>query len=293
MLNEVWAIELNQVDFVTKRLESAQAAQDRGATLPKAKSVGLQVDSGIAIIDVNGPLSRRTDWLSQWLGWSDYATIESQIDHANASDSVLEIVLRCDSPGGVAAGASQLADVVGSSKKPITAIVDGLCASACYLVASRAKKIVASADSLVGSIGTVMTLAEYSRQLDTNGVTVNEIVSAPLKTAGSPYREMTDADRAALQSLVDGFNDLFKSQVLQGRKWMINMAKVSTGQVWLAEEARALGLIDEIGRFAIAVDTLKQRNAVKFNQASAALVKDREAEAYRQSVARAMACSAR
>ena len=102
--------------------------------------------------------------------------------------AVSGVVISIDSPGGTTTGAEELYRGIRqlADKKPLVAFVDGTAASGGYITAIAADHIVARETSLVGSIGVLFQYPDVSKLLDTVGVKVEEIKSAPLKAEPSP-----------------------------------------------------------------------------------------------------------
>ena len=114
--------------------------------------------------------------------------------------SVSGVVISINSPGGTTTGAEELYRGIRqlADKKPLVAFVDGTAASGGYITALAADHIVARETSLVGSIGVLFQYPDVSKLLDTVGVQVQEIKSAPLKAEPSPFHPTSPEARAAL-----------------------------------------------------------------------------------------------
>src|SRR5690606_31819803 len=108
------------------------------------------------------------------------------IRSAAADKSVSAIMLLIDSPGGSVSGTSDLADDVANAKKkkPVYAYIEDTCCSAAYWVASQCSAIYANPTAIVGSIGTYMVVADYSRMAENAGVKVHCISTGKYKGAG-------------------------------------------------------------------------------------------------------------
>lgn len=177
--------------------------------------------------------------------------VERSIARALEDESISTILLHIDSPGGSVDGLSDLGDAVMRARqvKRVVAQVDGMAASAAYYVASQADEIVAGRTDLIGSIGTRMSLIDASRAFDDAGLEVVQFDTGEFKSAGEFGTEITEAQRADFQRVVDDYFADFLKAIDRGRSGL-NMAQVktlATGQVWLAPEAKRLGLIDRVG----------------------------------------------
>ena len=165
-------------------------------------------------------------------------------------DKVKAVVLRIDSPGGTTAGSEALYETIRdlAAKKPVAAVMDTVAASGGYIAALATDHVVARGNTITGSIGVIFTFPEVSRLLNTVGVTIEEIKSGDLKAEPSPYKPVSEKARAyAMVMVQDGFQ-WFKGLVAERRK--LSPAKVdqlADGRVFTGRQAKAEGLIDELG----------------------------------------------
>jgi protease-4 len=166
-------------------------------------------------------------------------------------------VLDIDSPGGSATASDGMFLALErlAAKKPLVAAIRGTGASGSYLAAMAARTIVAQPNAIVGSIGVISAGPRLPRLLDRLGVSVTENRAGRLKGMGAPWRDETDEERAKEQAIVDAFYAAFVGRVARGRRLSEEKVReLATGEVWLGEEARGLGLVDEIGDLERAVE---------------------------------------
>ncbi|WP_405418669.1 S49 family peptidase [Marinobacter flavimaris] len=216
-----------------------------------AEREGLPVTrrGNTAIIPITGPMVKAENWFTRWLGMSSTLAIRAAINAAVADDSVENIVLLIDSPGGSTAALSELGDTVALAKeqKPIISQVDSMAASAAYYVAAQTTKIYAGRMDLVGSIGVRMTLYDYSKAFESAGIKAIPIDTGEFKSAGEMGTEITEAQIAEFQKIVDGYFDDFRQAVMNGRGLsQKQFDAVADGRMFFATEAVELGLIDGI-----------------------------------------------
>lgn len=227
------------------------------AELPMAAS-----GDGIAVVPVMGVLTRRGDAFTDMLGWASYDGLATQLDALSRDKGVGRIVLRVDSPGGTVFGVESAAQAVtdAAKRKPVIAVADGLMASAAYWVASGASQIVATPGSEVGSIGVIAVHFDESGALAQAGVVATEITMGAHKGEGSPYRPLSDDDRASLQARVEAQYQLFTARVARGRG--VNVETVRTGfgegRVLPAGAALKDGLIDAVVRWGDLIDATRE-----------------------------------
>jgi protease-4 len=188
---------------------------------------------------------------------------------------VKAVVLRIDSPGG-GVGASQeiYEEVVKARKiKRVVASLGEVAASGGYYVACGADKIVANPGSMTGSIGVVMHFANLEELMKKIGYKGYVIKSGAHKDVGSPFREMTPEEKQLLQEMVDTVHQQFIKAVAEGRKLSIEkVTALADGRIFAGEQARDLGLVDELGdledtiQIAAAMAGIKGRPAVVYSR---------------------------
>jgi serine protease SohB len=159
-----------------------------------------------------------------------------------------EVVVRIDSPGGTVTGyglaAAQLSRLRAASIK-VTACVDQVAASGGYLMASAAERIVAAPFAILGSIGVVAQIPNVNRLLKKNDIDFEEMTAGEFKRSVSIFGEITPAGREHFRGKLDATHVTFKDFVRENRPGL-DIEKVANGDTWLAREALALGLVDEL-----------------------------------------------
>lgn len=173
-----------------------------------------------------------------------------RIDEAAASDRVKGVVLTIDSPGGTTVGGEAIFAAVRklADKKPVTAQVGTLAASAGYMIASATDHIVARQSSIVGSIGVIAQIPNVSKLLGTIGVEVDTIKSAPLKAEPSPFNETTESERAMMRSMIMDSYEWFIGLVTDRRPLSESEVRLlADGSVFTGRQALERKLVDELG----------------------------------------------
>jgi protease-4 len=194
----------------------------------------------VAILRLYGPIvdgARTADWIEL-------------VRRLRESRRAPAVVLDIDSPGGSATASDSMFLALErlAAKKPLVASIRGTGASGSYLAAIAARTIVAQPHAVVGSIGVISAGPRLPRLLDRLGVSVSEHRAGRLKGMGAAWRDETEEERAKEQAIVDAFYAAFVDRVSTGRRLPEERVRaLATGEIWLGEEARALGLVDEIG----------------------------------------------
>ncbi len=172
------------------------------------------------------------------------------IDQARKDPRVLGMILSIDSPGGSVAGGESLHDAIDrfAARKPVVAVMGGVAASAGYMIAVPAARIFASNATLTGSIGVLLQSPDVSGLLGKVGVSVDELVSGPLKGQPSVVKPLSPDGRAMLQGVVMDLYEQFVDMVASGRH--MNAARVrglADGRPYTGRQAIGLGFVDQIG----------------------------------------------
>ena len=208
-------------------------------------TVGSQRRQAIAVIPIDGVIAGT--------GAAGIVTPEEfldQLDQAERDGNVKAIVLRVDSPGGTVAASEEIAIYVKQAKKPVVVTVGDVGASGAYMVASQADRILALPGSAVGSIGVITDIPNVSGLLDKLGVQFTVVKAGKYKDTGSPYRALTPTETALIQGSVDQVYGQFIDIVAEGRKLpRSEVESLATGWAWNGEQAKELGLVDEIGTY--------------------------------------------
>lgn len=159
-----------------------------------------------------------------------------------------EVVVCIESPGGLVHSygfaAAQLLRLR-TANIPLTICIDQVAASGGYLMACTANKILAAPFALVGSIGVVAQVPNFSRLLKKHDVDYKEYTAGDYKRTVSLFGEITEKGETKFKEQLEITHDLFKSFVSTNRPKM-DIQKVATGEFWYGELALKLGLVDEI-----------------------------------------------
>lgn len=201
----------------------------------------------VAIIPIDGEI----------LGSRD--TIDALHRYAK-NDSVKAIIMRINSPGGAIAPSQEIYEEIRNvrarSGKPIIASLDSVAASGGYYIACACDRIVANPGSITGSIGVILQWMETKDLLAWAKLKPQTITSGAMKAAGSPYQDLTDAERAYFQSIVMQLHSQFVRAVAAGRKGKLSEAdvsKIADGRVFTGEQALGMKLVDQLGNLEDAV----------------------------------------
>ena len=212
------------------------------------KKAGYRVVGGVAILDIFGVLSHRggIDADSSYI--LGYQTIARWFEGAVADASVHTILLNMETPGGSVAGAFDLSDLIfeARGKKPIVAIAADGAMSAGYLIGSAADKFITTRTAYTGSIGVVMSHADFSKHLDNEGVNVTHIFAGSHKVDGNPYEALPADVRDHFQKEINTVYEMFVETVARNRGMEAQAVRDTEAQVYMGLESVAIGLTDGV-----------------------------------------------
>ncbi|MGK2856195.1 MAG: signal peptide peptidase SppA [Thermoanaerobaculia bacterium] len=170
------------------------------------------------------------------------------------NDSIKAIVVRINSPGGAVAPSQEIhreiLRVREETGKPVIASFDTVAASGGYYIAVACQEIIANPGSITGSIGVIAQWFNIEKLVEWAKVSPQTFTSGEMKDAGSPYRPMSDAEKAYYQRIVTQLHGQFVEAVIQGRSGKIaadEVRKIADGRVFTGQEANDLKLVDELG----------------------------------------------
>lgn len=220
-----------------------------------------EMRDNVAIVPVQGTLAYNPDVLEMlFYGVEDSRNVLQLINDAANDADVEGILLRMDTPGGMLMGGPEIADAVANARraKPVVAHIGGMGASLGYMIASQANQVIANRSSVVGSIGVIASIADYTGMLSQMGIKFEYFTNqeAKYKAAGALGKPLTDDQRANIQQSVDSAFQMFKSQVQTTRPQVED--KAMQGQTFRGDEAKQQGLIDRIGDESFAFAILKK-----------------------------------
>jgi protease IV len=182
----------------------------------------------------------------------------SQLLHTALLDSDIKaVVLRIDSPGGSVLASEQIYRAVQALQqngKPVVVSMSDVAASGGYYIASGADEIIASPNTITGSIGVFAAFPTFSRTLAKVGIAVDGVGTTPLSGAMELDRPLSAAVGQLLQSGVDHTYEEFLERVAKGRGKPIDyINQIAQGHVWAGVDALRIGLVDRLGTYEDAV----------------------------------------
>ncbi len=210
-----------------------------------------EVVNGVAIIAVDGVLSKRMNLFSRISGGTSTELLGRDLRQAVADPRAHSIVLSIDSPGGQVDGTQAVADQVyaAAREKPIVAIADGTMTSGAYWIGSAADEVFITGDTVItGSIGVAMQHVDYSGAEQKQGIKTTDIYAGKFKRIASGTAPLSDEGKAYLQGIVDQIYTVFIGAVARNRGADSEtvLKDMADGRLFVGRAAIDAGLVDGV-----------------------------------------------
>lgn len=208
----------------------------------------------ISTIFINGTISAGNS-MSNVAG-SD--TVVKQLRDIGDNSNVRAVVIRMNTPGGSVYASEAIRneiEALQSKDIPVVISMGGVAASGGYWIASQSDHIVANQNTVTGSIGIFGIIPTFERSLSHIGVHTDGVATSTLANINIA-KDLPDDMNQLIQMNIENGYDTFVSLVAKARnKTNEEVEQIAQGQVWLGEEAKQIGLIDQLGDFDDAIQT--------------------------------------
>ena len=230
------------------------------------ESLGVRRRSKIALLNAVGAITSGRSGYDPVNGpvmGSD--SFVEYIRRIRGDSSIRAIILRVDSPGG----SSTASDVIwrelmitksGTNPRPIIVSMSDLAASGGYYIAMAGDVIVAQPGTLTGSIGIYSGKYVTGGTFDKLGANIEATSTGRHAEIYSPDRRFTEEERAKVMESMQAFYDQFVEKVAEARQTTPEkIDQIAQGRVWTGQQAKQVGLVDELGGLHTAIAAAKQR----------------------------------
>ena len=222
---------------------------------------------GILIVDIHGPLEHHEHPF-----FASFENVHRIVCAALDRADVRAVVMRIDSPGGVANGMAQAsqalrrhADRVG---KPLYAYADEQICSAAYGIACAADEIWGPPTAEIGSVGVILPVVDQTKANEEAGLRVELLVTGDRKGDGHPDKPLDDAAREALQERVDAIGRDFFALVAESRGMSPEAVQALQAGVFIGQGSVDAGLADGVASFPEFLEVVSRAiNATSMQQA--------------------------
>ncbi len=192
---------------------------------------------------------------------SDSRDAVRQLEKYERDGGIKAIVLRVNSPGGAVVPSQEIYDKVLTVRKSKKVVVSmgSVAASGGYYIACAADRIIANPGTITGSIGVVVQFSQIEELLNKIGLKSTVVKAGEYKDMGSPVREMTPAERALVQGVIDDIHAQFIEAVVSNRSIdRQEIERIADARIFTGRQALAAGLVDSLGNMDHAIDTAAQ-----------------------------------
>jgi protease-4 len=254
----------DELDDLVEVLRHARYVEAEDYAQVSWQAAGVTQRSKIAVINAAGVINSGTSGFDPVNGAVVGAdSLVEYIREARADRSIRAIVLRVDSPGG----SSTASDVIWrelsisrENNRPVIVSMSDLAASGGYYIALGGDAIVAQPGTLTGSIGVYTGKFVTTGSLDKLGANVEATSHGKHAEMYSPDRRFTPEERKKVQESMQLVYDQFIERTAAARHMPPEKVdEVAQGRVWTGEQAKQIGLVDELGGLYKAIDLAKQR----------------------------------
>ncbi|MBL8216237.1 MAG: signal peptide peptidase SppA [Bryobacterales bacterium] len=243
-------VEGSQLLFVDKYLERVGRPHTKGPV--------------VALIHGVGPVMRGASDFNPFEGDTTMGsdTVTRAFRDAIKDKDVKAILFRVDSPGGSAVASDSIWRETQNAKragKPVIVSMGGVAASGGYYVAMGADKIVAQPATITGSIGVLGGKVVTRESFGKLGITFDSVEKGDHAGMFSANQEFKPEEWERFNASLDRIYQEFIMKVAEGRKMTKEKVhEMAKGRVWTGEDAKRLGLVDELGGYPVALKLVKQ-----------------------------------
>uniref|UniRef100_A0A7S3P7S4 Peptidase S49 domain-containing protein n=1 Tax=Amphora coffeiformis TaxID=265554 RepID=A0A7S3P7S4_9STRA len=218
-------------DFAKK---TRQALSSMGS-LPK-ESVQKPRDQ-VALLQIQGAIGDGTA-----------SKVLKQLQKIQKEESAKCLVVRVTSPGGSIQACETISQELKALKIPVVFSFGNVSASGGYYIASCADRIFASKKTVTGSIGVFGIRPDFTDFVARYGISCEHVSSGDYSATWTPFHPMTSKMKENFAQSIDRYYKQFKGVVADGRGLSLEAVEnIGQGRVWTGQQAKANGLVDEIG----------------------------------------------
>ncbi len=226
------------------------------------EKLGLKGKKKIAVVHAQGMIGGRDNKIDPLFGiLMGHESVSKDLRRASRDEDVAAVVFRVDSRGGEGLASDMIGHEVGvvSGVKPVVVSMVDVAASGGYMISYRASKIMADALTVTGSIGSISGKFNMTGFYDKLGITHDVVTKGPMALLFSEYRDFTEEEREIFEASHWRDFNMWLADVAKHRGMSFEEAeKLAHGRVWTGRQAKANGLVDEIGDLERAIELAKE-----------------------------------
>ena len=188
--------------------------------------------------------------------------IKRTIRQVRDDSNVKGVILRVDSPGGDAVASDEILHELKllSDVKPLVISFSDVAASGGYFISMTGDTILSYPNTLTGSIGVLYVRPNFRGLYDKLGIEEDMITRGKMADIDSLYQPLSDAGRQKLHEAIQSTYQSFVGKVAAARRKSYDQIDpLAQGRVWMGQQARENGLVDELGGLDRAVALIRQK----------------------------------
>src|SRR3954465_14909963 len=216
-----------------------------------------------AVVELNGIISPGADASAE--------KINTALQAAFKDKNTQGVIMRINSPGGSPVQSQTIYDEMKRLRKkypdiPLYVVVEDICASGGYFVASGADRIYVGRASIVGSIGVLMNGFGFTGLMDKLGVERRLITAGQNKGMLDPFSPLEEKDKTYITGMMKDIHEQFIGAVREGRgKRLKETPDMFSGLFWTGAKSVDMGLADGFGSLdSVARDVIKAEDIVDY-----------------------------
>lgn len=216
-----------------------------------------------ALVDVNGIISANT--------LASAENVMAGLQDAFKDKRTQGVILRINSPGGSPVQAGYISDEMKRLRAkypdiPLYAVVEDICASGGYYVASAADRIYIDKASIIGSIGVLMDGFGFTGTMEKLGIERRLLAAGENKGFLDPFSPLVESQKQHVEQMLGQIHQQFIAVVRAGRgERLKETPDMFSGLLWVGEKTIEMGLADELGSIEyVAREVIKAEDIVDF-----------------------------
>jgi len=236
----------------------------------KPEKLGLKGAKKIAVVHADGMIGGRKSRIDPLFGvMMGHESVIAELRRAKKDKNVAAIVFRVDSHGGEGLASDLIGHEVEmvSKEKPVVVSMVDVAASGGYYIAYEASRLVADPMTITGSIGSISMKFNMKGLYDKIGITYDFVEKGPNALFYSDYADFTPEQRKRFEENHWAGFDMWLRDVAEHRKMTYEqVTSLALGRVWTGRQAKANGLIDELGGLDKAIEVAKDLAKIPADQ---------------------------
>jgi protease-4 len=248
-----------------KLTEFKRVSEHDYANVPDSAVPGTGGADRIAFVVAEGTITRGNPESSGSETGLESEAFDKMVNRVANDKNVKGVIVRIDSPGGEVTASDDMWRAMSElhRKKPVVISMSDDAASGGYYMAMSGDTLVAYPGTITGSIGVVFGKPNLHGLYDKVGVSKDFVSRGRFALIESDYRSLTEPERKKLREGIDTEYEEFVGKVAAARKKPSSVIEsLAQGRVWLGDQAKANGLVDELGGLDRAVELIKAKSGI-------------------------------